>query len=315
MPNVKIIDASTWAALPEIPLEEGESFATKGLASGQYRPVHTGFTGVTFTQWTGTGVESAGEVGAANMVAQLVATGVESASEVGATTVAESGGATAFTLTELGHAYNSPASDTIVATAAGNLMLAVISNRNGVAHANHTLSDANSGVWTKLFGHDQEISDPNARHAVSVWWREATTTDASGSFVVTAGDGASGSKGLLVAELIADGAYTWTFEEHAVADSGTSDWNGTDSGSTASIATSDNLVIGFASARNGTPAASVSFSGIADAQIDRLRNTNEIGQAIAIKTGGQAGGTKSTTLTATGSVGSEGIVGVIVFSG
>lgn len=93
MPNVKIIDASTWAALTEISLTEGEDLATKGLVNGTYRCIRSDVNSASITQWAGVGVESASEVGAASVfVTDLVAAGIESASEVGAPTVSEGGG-------------------------------------------------------------------------------------------------------------------------------------------------------------------------------------------------------------------------------
>lgn len=106
MPNVKIIDASTWAALTEISLTEGEDLATKGLVDGTYRCIRSDVNSASVTQWAGVGVESAGEVGAASVfVTDLVAAGIESASEVGAPTVSAGSSWTPTLVDNQGTAY------------------------------------------------------------------------------------------------------------------------------------------------------------------------------------------------------------------
>lgn len=63
MPNVKIIDAATWAALTEISLEEGEDLALKGIPSDTYRCIRSDVASVAVVQSVPVGVEMAVEVG------------------------------------------------------------------------------------------------------------------------------------------------------------------------------------------------------------------------------------------------------------
>ena len=227
------------------------------------------------------------------------------------------GGTTNFTMTDIGNAYGDPAAATVTATTVGAIMVATVGGRNGIAHASHTLSDdAGGAAWTKVIGHDQEIADVNARHTVSVWWREVVSGDTSGTFTLTADDGDAASKGLTCVQIVPDASKTWVYEDGVFADSGTADWDGTSSGNTPSLSGSDLLLIAIASARNDnqTNASSISFTNINDQQVANFRGDSQIAQALSIESAGQAGGVKTTTIT-TGSTVQEGAVGIVAFSG
>ena len=227
------------------------------------------------------------------------------------------GGTTNFTMTDIGNAYADPSAATVTATTVGAIMVATIGGRSATAHANHTLSDNAGGAgWTKVIGHDQELADANARHTVSVWWREVVSGDTSGTFTLTADDGDTTNKGLTCVQIVPDASMTWVYEDGVFADSGTVDWDGTSSGNTPSISGSDLLLIAIADGRAGASsyATSISFTNINDQQVVNLRGANEIAQALSIESAGQAGGVKTTTIT-TGSSSQEGAVGIVAFSG
>jgi hypothetical protein len=220
-------------------------------------------------------------------------------------------------MTEIGNTHSDPAAATVTATTVGAIMIATIGNRNGVAHASHTLSDDTGGAaWTKVIGHDQEIADANARHSLSVWWREVVSGDTSGTFTLTADDGDAANKGLTCVQIVPDASKTWVYEDGVFADSGTVDWDGLSSGNTPSLSGSDLLLVAIASARNDAAsyATSISFTNINDQQEAVLRASNQIAQAFSIESAGQSGGVKTTTIT-TGSGSQEGAVGIVAFSG
>lgn len=63
----------------------------------------------------------------------------------------------------------------------GDLIIIVVADRGGASHTNHKAWD-NQGSeaspnFTKIIGYDNEITDSNARHAVSVWYKIADATD------------------------------------------------------------------------------------------------------------------------------------------
>ena len=227
-------------------------------------------------------------------------------------------GATNFTMTDIGNAYGDPSAATVTATTVGAIMVATIGGRSAIAHANHTLSDNAGGAgWTKVIGHDQELADANARHAVSVWWREVVSGDTSGTFTLTADDGDIATKGLTCVQIVPDASMTWVYEDGVFADSGTADWDGLSSGNTPSLSGSDLLLIAVGSARNDTPVGTtaIAFTNINDQQVVNIRGDQQICQALSIESAGQAGGVKTTTITASNSYVQEGAVGIVAFSG
>jgi hypothetical protein len=227
------------------------------------------------------------------------------------------GGTTNFTMTEIGNAWGDPAAATVTATTVGAIMVAAVGGRSSTAHASHTLSDdAGGAAWTKVIGHDQEIANSNARHTVSVWWREVVSGDTSGTFTLTADEGVANNNGLTCVQIVPDASKTWVYEDGVFADSGTADWDGLSSGNTPSLSGSDLLLVAIASARTeaGTNASSISFTNINDQQEAVLRASNQVAQALSIESAGQSGGVKTTTIT-TGSTAQEGAVGIVAFSG
>jgi hypothetical protein len=229
------------------------------------------------------------------------------------------GGTTNFTMTEVGYvAYADPAAATITATTVGAIMVATLSARDGIAHASHTLSDDTGGAaWTKVIGHDQELANADARHTVSVWWREVVSGDTSGTFTLTGDNGGTGSKGMTCVQIVPDASMTWVYEDGVFADSGTADWTGLSSGNTPSLSGSDLLLIAIASGRNGSTGfpTTISFTNINDQQVANLGGVNAVGQALSIESAGQAGGVKETTITFNSSINTEGAVGIVAFSG
>ena len=137
---------------------------------------------------------------------------------------APASGTTNFTMTDIGNAYGNPSAATVTATIVGAIMVATIGGRNGISHANHTLSDnAGGAAWTKVIGHDQELGVSTARHTVSVWWREVVSSDTSGTFTLTADDGNYATGGLTCVQIVPDASMSWVYEDGVFADSGTAD--------------------------------------------------------------------------------------------
>lgn len=207
---------------------------------------------------------------------------------------------------------------TILSAAAGNLLIAVLSDRSGTAHSNHTVTDDNGATWNKISSasYDNEIGDANARFTLSAWWRVADATDASGSFIVSGDDGTSNTMRLSVVEIEPSAAYDWTFQVASIAGSGTGDWNGLNSGDTSDPGGSDLFEIAIAGCRNSTSeptTGNVNFSAQTDDLTEFLGGDNQITHVLAIEASGQTSGAKSATINSDGS-GNEGICAVIVFS-
>lgn len=165
--------------------------------------------------------------------------------------------ATTFHVTqELDAGEGDPRTQAVTPSGAGRLLVAFVNERSGTAHANHTVTDNSGGAaWTKISGHDQEISDSNARQASSIWVKETVSTT---GFTITADDGTANSKRLAVFEFEArtDSVTpitdrTWTFRQKSSADSGTGFTSPQSSGTTASVSAGDLLLIGGGFWRNG----------------------------------------------------------------
>lgn len=222
---------------------------------------------------------------------------------------------TTFTLRHSESVYADPATVNFDAPLESNLLLAAISERGATSHTNHTLSDANGGTWTKVLGHDQEISDPNARQSFSVWWHEATATDATGAFDITADNGQTVSKRLSVFEIDPSGAYDWTFQVESSDDSGTGSTSPQGSGSTANPGGSDLFVFGAASWRlqSGPSVGSVAFTNLDTGLTSFLGGSNGVTQAVEFSGTGESAAAKTTDVSWTGA-GHECACGIVVFS-
>ena len=210
---------------------------------------------------------------------------------------------TTFSKVQSASNFADPAAVTLgAAPTEGNLLIGVLSQRAGTAHADHVLEDTEGG-WTKIAdaSNDQELADANARQSCSVWWKPVT---ASTPDTFSGDDGTTNSKRLTVVEYAPDGAYTFGVAGAKSANSGTGSSSPLGSGNTGSIASSDLLLIGGGCWRMQTlggfgagPLASPLTSGGVTAQ----GGDNGIAHLIDFAAAGQAAGVKSTSLGWSGS--------------
>jgi hypothetical protein len=221
---------------------------------------------------------------------------------------------TTFSKVQSASNFADPAAVTLgAAPTEGNLLIGVLSQRAGTAHADHVLEDTEGG-WTKIAdaSNDQELADANARQSCSVWWKPVT---ASTPDTFSGDDGTTNSKRLTVVEYAPDGAYTFGVAGAKSANSGTGSSSPLGSGNTGSIASSDLLLIGGGCWRMQTlggfgagPLASPLTSGGVTAQ----GGDNGIAHFIDFAAAGQAAGVKSTSLGWSGS-GHEAICWLVAF--
>jgi len=206
---------------------------------------------------------------------------------------------------------NDPSKVTQTAGAVDRLWVAVLHERSGLGHSGHALSDDNTGTWTKQGSLDSLLLDGNARHSLSIWTHVTVSADTSSTII--SGDAGAGNSRLYLYEISPSAAYDWTFVEAALDTSGTGHWNGQASGNTSSITGSDLFVMGFGAARLDTSPTTATALTQTTNHTDFSGAQHTYFGCAAIDASGQAGGVKSTTLTATGGSDDEGIVGVIVF--
>ena len=222
---------------------------------------------------------------------------------------------TAFSLGENGRVYANPADLTFTAPTEGSLLIAVMGSRTGTAHSGHDITDDNSGSWSKILGEDQELGDSSNRHAMSVWWRVATATDASGDFDITADTGVSESTHLSVFEVVPNGDYSWSLEESASANSGTGTWESLGSGNTASVSTSDNCVIAIGECRHSTVPDTVSITPVDTDNTVLGGSSNQITSVFEMYGTPQASGVKSVAIDSSNGGDPKGAIACVVFSG
>lgn len=225
---------------------------------------------------------------------------------------------TTFTLAFSGSNVADPAVVSWTTPASGNAIFAEINERSGTGHAPHTISDNNSGVWTKIIGHDQLITDPNARQSASIWWRKVTAGDQTfGTITVTADDGTANSKRLSLFEYLPSAAYDWTFQVQSSADTGTGSTSPQGSGSTSNPGGSDLFSTGFGAFRDdaggsGGP-ASIAFTNLDGTVTSFTENNDGRSHASSFTTTGEAAGAKSTSMSWSGA-NIEAIAAIVVFS-
>jgi len=148
-------------------------------------------------------------------------------------------------------ADDDPCSITFTPAAAGNLLVAIISERSGTTADDNYMWDSGLDGWTTAFYHDQELADINARHSLSVHWKIVDATEVT-SLDFIADNGTANGKSLSILEVTPSAAYDFSFVEAASDDSGTADIAGQSSGDTSSISGSDLFVLDVAGIRCAT---------------------------------------------------------------
>ncbi|MCP4303658.1 MAG: hypothetical protein GY788_02010 [bacterium] len=205
-----------------------------------------------------------------------------------------------------------PGDVVISSPTSGNLLIAKLSERSGVGHTSHDVDDTEGG-WTKLFGHDQELSDPNARHSWSVWWKEATgSTPTTIDFDMSTGDTAHGS----IYEYSPSAAYDWTPQVYASDDTGTGSTSPQSSGNTSDPGGSDLFVVGGGCWRHAAAApTSITHSGggLSSSGTTFGGGANKRSHSVSFAASGQASGAKANSVSWSGS-GHEGGAWIAIFS-
>lgn len=279
-------------------------------------------TGQTSTLAAGALISASGSISVTGQTSTLSPVALQSTAGsvtvTGQTSTLASAGTTTFTVTRIADGYTNSVGSvsdnyTFGASDSGNLLIVTCFERSADGHSAHSLSDDNSGSWTKWWGYDNELSNSSARCSMSVWYREVTASDNSTNVTFTkASDQYHGFAAYMVAP---DASYSWTAEEYAVDGSGTAHWDNTNSGNTASVSGSDLFEIALASGRrNSTNSPTVAFDDQTDTEDSLYLTTNGVGFVMGAYTSGQASGVKSAQITSTGS-GIEGICAVLTFSG
>ncbi|MDP2676648.1 MAG: DUF2341 domain-containing protein [bacterium] len=199
-----------------------------------------------------------------------------------------------------------PASATFSATPIeGNLLVAIASERSGTTEANHTI---NGTGWEKRIGRDSEIANSTNRRTLSVWTKVAGADEATN---IQVDDGTNKAKYLLIQEFSAgEAGATWTFEQKADNDSGTTDVAELSTGTTASVSGSDLFVLATMIWRNG-PGTSPSWTNNLGGSVFVDGGTNGIDRASAFYHD-TVSGTKESTASWTGNYDTTG--GIMVFS-
>lgn len=228
---------------------------------------------------------------------------------------------TTFTLSNLNNSLaDSAITITGTAGATGRALLIIATERSGAGQGSVSISDS-AGTWTKVHSLDNELGDGTARISGSLWWRESVSADTTSISATVNGMGAA-RQAVSLLEITPSAAYTWTFQDEAIAGSGTADLlngsGGTSSGSTGTVSGSDLFVVAWATVKergNGsTTGMAVSPQTTGAGKYDGAANEFDI--CWGIEGSGQSGGTFSTTADGSaGAAGETGVVGVAVFSG
>jgi len=191
--------------------------------------------------------------------------------------------------------------------------------RSGRTHVDHigvstSGGTQNSGAWTKAGGYDNLIANGSARHEMSVWYYVVQSGD---DFTdIDFDDGSTNNIEISCRVYRPSATYGFVFKEFVADGSGTADWSGTGSGSTASLSGNDLLEIGIATCRteSGTEptTGNVSLSPHTDGTSENFNSGSEVNSYAATISPSTAAGSKSTTVTSDGS-GNEGVVSLTVF--
>lgn len=194
----------------------------------------------------------------------------------------------------------------------GNLLVAIAFSRSGTASANHTISGSG---WTKRIARDTELANASFRRSLSVWSKVAGAAEPTG--IQVTGD----TVRLVTQEFSTDVSVTWTFEQKADNDNGTTnDATSIATGTTASVGAGDLLLVGVLGERVGAILATIGVSWASENLTNNFssgeEDTNDGGRHIATAWLQQTtGGTKASTATLSGGTQNTGLsAGIVVFS-
>jgi hypothetical protein len=215
---------------------------------------------------------------------------------------------------------NSAAGDADPATAsiavtAGNLLIAIVTERSGGAASSHVVTDDDLNTWTARIARTTEQADANFRRTFSVWTAIASVT---GTLIVSADDGTANSKRVQVEQFELDvGETEFTFLEKAEADGGTGSASPQTSGTTAAVSGVNFFVYASAIWRNQsndpwTFAGSPSWSNSLSTVVSNSGGTSGRSTASAYKNDTTAG-TYESAVTFDGGDGHECSAGIMVF--
>lgn len=191
-----------------------------------------------------------------------------------------------------------PATSALTVTA-GNLLVVQALERSGTTEANFTISDTAGNTWTKRVGRDIVLGDSSFRRTYGVW---TAVANGSGSTTVSVDNGTANVIRVLFSEFEAGAAVTWEFEAAASNDNGaTADAVTIATGTTASVAAGDLLLIGGFSLKKNSGAATTQVTTWATVNLVTVANSGPPaanGRYLAIGMLQQSGaGTKASTCT------------------
>ena len=195
----------------------------------------------------------------------------------------------------------------------GNLLLILLTERSGGGSAPHVVTDDNANSWAALIRHDQEITDPNARHSFSLWAHVVNATDAEGTIVITGDDGTGNNKEMSVFEIAPSAAYDFTFQTQSSGDTGTGSTSPVSTGVAAAPGAADAFVFGVGSWRRSSTISTFAFTNLNSSVTNFSGSSNQVAHAIAFFTSGQADSAISSSVSWSGSA-NEGGAGIVTFT-
>lgn len=220
-----------------------------------------------------------------------------------------------FAMQANGTAYGDPASSALSGYADGDVIVVAVEDRGGTSHANHAVSFDGAtvnGTLTKRGGYDNEIANADARTAMSVWTYDVQSGDDLGN--VIGDDGTANSKRCSWFVIRPSATYGRVFKAIAFDGSGTTDWDGDDSDSTASLTGNDMLEIAIAGCRTSSdePTSTSFNSPHTTGHTEHLGGDNTVSIVAALASPSTGEGVKSSAVNSDGT-NNEGIVAILVF--
>lgn len=216
--------------------------------------------------------------------------------------------------------YGNPATATFAtALTAGNLLICMTADRDGNAHAGHTVVDNNSKTWTKALGYDNALGDSGARISGSVWYRKVDASGETDTTPIVTADNTNPNFNaiyLMEVEPLTGGAFDWTLAGSNAQGSGAQGTNLDDTPdmSTASIAADNLFVVAMAVARaNASSQINVMvFTPTDDYHFAPTPAPNYFTAGSAIYEAGQSSGVQTSQVASNGAL-SEGMGFILAF--
>ena len=152
------------------------------------------------------------------------------------------------------------------APTAGNLLVLMATERSGTGHAAYTFPD--EANWTKVIGHDNDLTNPNTRCNLAVWIKKAGASEATSHSV---DNGTANAIRTILMELQPSAAVaTYTVPSGGTSSQGT----GADTafvpplstGSTSSLPAGDYLILTVGALRNGFSITATAWSNTPDVE-------------------------------------------------